>query len=445
MKTELQIRDLPYCRDSRRLFSRIEHLPGSFLLYSAQGFSRERFDVLSALPARTLRIPAAASPDPAEAGGLIDMMIQELAQHRVRDREFPLPGWYGLLGYDLFNGLHGLPAGSAASVPTPPLEAGFYPVIVISDHLQQRTCLIALPGFGDVRDALLQQLNVPLENKAGEFRMLAPFAANLTRESYRASFERIQHYLHNGDCYQVNLAQRFKGSFAGSTWSAYLRLSEALPAPMSAYFSGTEYVCLSLSPERFLSVKEGVIRTHPIKGTRPRSPDPDLDARRAQELQDSPKDRAENLMIVDLLRNDLGLSCIPGSIRVTDLFAIESFANVHHLVSTIEGRLRPEIHPLQALIRAFPGGSITGAPKRRAMEIIAELEPDNRSFYCGSAFYCDVGGKLDSSILIRTLVAHDQSLYCWGGGGIVVDSTWEQEYQETLDKVGLLLSTLTEA
>ena len=444
MKTELQIRDLSYCRDSRRLFSRIEHLPGSFLLYSAQGFARERFDVLSALPARTLQIPAGSAPDPTAVGKQVEQMIQALTQHQVTDREFPLPGWYGLLGYDLFHGLHGLPREAAVSVPTSSLEAGFYPVIVISDHVARRTCLIALPGHEDQIHALLRTLNSPAQSEAGEFRILAPFTANLSRESYRARFERIQLYLHDGDCYQVNLAQRFTAPYTGSTWSAFMRLSGALPAPMSAYFSGAGHACLSLSPERFLSVKGGLIRTHPIKGTRPRSPDPDVDALHARELQNSPKDRAENLMIVDLLRNDLGLSCIPGSIRVTDLFAIESFANVHHLVSTIEGRLRPEIHPLQALIRAFPGGSITGAPKRRAMEIIAELEPDNRSFYCGSAFYCDVGGKLDSSILIRTLVAHEQSLYCWGGGGVVVDSTWEQEYQETLDKVGLLLSTLSE-
>jgi len=240
----------------------------------------------------------------------------------------------------------------------------------------------------------------------------------------------------------VNLAQRFSARFEGSVWEAYMRLSSALPAPMSAFFNGPGFSCLSLSPERFLSIRQSHVTTYPIKGTRARSDNPETDLQQALELQASPKDRAENLMIVDLLRNDLGLSCVPGSIRVPKLFAVESYANVHHLVSTIEGRLRPDIHPLQALINAFPGGSITGAPKRRAMEIIDELEPDNRSFYCGSAFYCDISGRLDSSILIRSLVAENGELHCWGGGGIVADSTCEQEYQETLDKVGLLLKTL---
>ncbi|WMR32327.1 anthranilate synthase component I family protein, partial [Metapseudomonas otitidis] len=199
---------------------------------------------------------------------------------------------------------------------------------------------------------------------------------------------------------------------------------------------------VSLSPERFIRLSQGQVETRPIKGTRPRGLTPDEDLAQADDLLGSPKDRAENLMIVDLLRNDLGRSCRIGSVRVPELFALESYPNVHHLVSAVRGELAEGKDALDLLAGSFPGGSITGAPKIRAMEIIDELEPTRRSIYCGSLLYLDVRGEMDSSIAIRTLLVKDGQASCWGGGGIVADSDWQAEYRESITKVQVLLRTL---
>lgn len=199
---------------------------------------------------------------------------------------------------------------------------------------------------------------------------------------------------------------------------------------------------MSFSPEQFLTIRGDRVTTAPIKGTRPRGRTPDEDLALKEHLAQSPKDRAENLMIVDLLRNDLALHAQTGSVQVTKLFEIQSFHNVHHMVTTIEARKRPEVSPLLVLWDAFPGGSITGAPKKRAMEIIAELEPHSRSVYCGSIFWCSHSGNLSSNIAIRTLVCEGDQIYCWGGGGIVADSEEEKEYQESINKVAYFMNCL---
>jgi para-aminobenzoate synthetase component 1 len=199
---------------------------------------------------------------------------------------------------------------------------------------------------------------------------------------------------------------------------------------------------MCLSPERFLSLHGHRVETSPIKGTRPRYSDPQSDDQARRELRSSPKDRAENLMIVDLLRNDLGRSCVPGSIHVDRLFEVQSFPTVHHLVSTISGELRSGRNAWDLLRDSFPGGSITGAPKRRAMEIIAELETHERQVYCGSVLYISADGRMDSNIAIRSLLCEQGQVRCWGGGGIVADSDWQQEYQESYDKVGKFLNAL---
>lgn len=436
---------LPYPEDSKALFSRLHHLRGSFLLLSCPGFEGTRFDVFSALPLQKVALPWAGSVQESRLVSAVGGMTRLLDLHRLdQGAEQPLPGWYGLANYDLYAALQGLEL-PAASLPLDLLQAGFYPSVVVVDHIEKQCCLLSLHGHEAHTEELLDALlHETIRADVAPFRLATAFRSNLSREDYLARFERVQAYLQSGDCYQVNLAQRFSAECRGDPWDAFNQLSAVLAAPMASYFDAGDFHCLSLSPERFLSIHGQRITTHPIKGTRPRHPDPAQDQANAEALQNSEKDRAENLMIVDLLRNDLGRCCVPGSIQVTELFAVESYANVHHLVSTIQGNLRADIHPLQAFFSAFPGGSITGAPKRRAIEIIAELEPDNRSFYCGCAFYCDVGGKLDSSILIRSLVQHQGMIHCWGGGGIVADSVGEQEYQETLDKVGIILRTLSE-
>lgn len=279
------------------------------------------------------------------------------------------------------------------------------------------------------------------------FTLTQPFQCDTSEADYQQRFARIQHYLKAGDCYQVNLAMRFQGQFSGASYSGWHRLVQQHPAPHACYFKGRESDLMSVSPERFLAITDGNVRTDPIKGSQPRGQTPEEDARLGQQLQQSDKDRAENLMIVDLLRNDLGAICESGSLKVEPLFALERFSNVQHLVSTIQGRLRADINPIDALLACFPGGSITGAPKRRAMEIIKELEPQPRGAYCGSFFTLERNGHLNANILIRSFQAHRQSgqVTCHGGGGITIASTQASEYQECHFKVAKLMAALVDA
>ncbi len=254
----------------------------------------------------------------------------------------------------------------------------------------------------------------------------------MTPEAYRERFREVQQWLQSGDCYQVNLAQRFTAAYCGSLWQAFTRLLIANRAPFSAWLSLPDSQILSLSPERFLRLRDGTIQTRPIKGTLPRLADPQQDQLQRQRLAASEKNRAENLMIVDLMRNDIGRVAEPGSVAVPRLFDVEAFPAVHHLVSTITARLQPGLHASDLLRACFPGGSITGAPKVRAMEIIDELEPHRRNAWCGSIGYFSACGGMDSNITIRTLIAENQQLYCAAGGGIVADSDEQTEYEETL-------------
>ncbi|GAM63146.1 para-aminobenzoate synthase [Vibrio ishigakensis] len=276
----------------------------------------------------------------------------------------------------------------------------------------------------------------------GSFRLASDWHANMTQAEYTHKFNQVQEYLLSGDCYQINLAQRFSAQFEGDEWQAYKTLESANVAPFSAFVRLPEHAVLSISPERFLQCHSDKVETKPIKGTRPRFADPKLDAEQISDLKTAPKDQAENLMIVDLLRNDIGRVCAPGSVKVPNLFDVESFPAVHHLVSTITGDLDNK-HDVYDLLRAcFPGGSITGAPKVRAMQIIEELEPHRRNVYCGSIGYISRCGNMDTSITIRTLITQQDSIYAWAGGGLVADSVAEDEYQETLDKLGKILPIL---
>tara|TARA_Y100000768_G_scaffold378910_1_gene353917 strand:+ start:32 stop:832 length:801 start_codon:yes stop_codon:yes gene_type:complete len=261
---------------------------------------------------------------------------------------------------------------------------------------------------------------------------------------YKSKVSKISNYIKNGDCYQVNFAQRFSLGYKGDEYSIYKTLNKSFASPYSAYINYPFGNILSFSPERFLSVKNNIVETKPIKGTRPRSDDTEIDEKNIIELKLSEKDKAENLMIVDLLRNDLGINCKNGSINVDKLFEIETFANVHHLVSTITGEIKDKSNIYNLIRDAFPGGSITGAPKLRAMEIIEELEPDNRSIYCGSIGYIGFDQKTDLNISIRSMLAVNNKLYFWGGGGIVNDSDVRSEYNESIAKVKPLLDTFSD-
>jgi para-aminobenzoate synthetase component 1 len=270
--------------------------------------------------------------------------------------------------------------------------------------------------------------------------------STFTREGYRAMARRAIEYILDGDIFQVNLSQRLETHGAGHPFDLYLRLRHANPAPFAAYLGTDDVAVVSASPERFLRVEAGRVETRPIKGTRPRGYTPEHDLALEHSLRQSEKDRAENVMIVDLLRNDLSRVCRPGTVRVPELCVIERFASVHHMVSTVVGELEPGRGPVDLLRAAFPGGSVTGAPKVRAMEIIAELEPTRRAVYCGAIGYVGFDGAMDTNIVIRTfLVLPDGRTTFQVGGAVVADSDPDGEYLETLDKAEGLLAALRAA
>ena len=271
-----------------------------------------------------------------------------------------------------------------------------------------------------------------------------PIVSTFSRSDFIDAVECARRYIRAGDIYQVNLSQRLAGPCSLTGWDFFQRLTAVSPAPFAAFLDCGDVVIASSSPERFLRVHDGrQVETRPIKGTRPRGVGPEHDAALALALAESDKDRAENVMIVDLLRNDLSRVCRPGTVRVPELFAIEHYATVHHMVSTVVGELAPEHDGVDLLRAAFPGGSITGAPKVRAMQIIAELEPTARGAYCGAIGYVSVTGALDTNIVIRTYLVLGRDVYFQVGAGIVADSDPEQEYRETLDKARGLVAALT--
>jgi para-aminobenzoate synthetase component 1 len=275
--------------------------------------------------------------------------------------------------------------------------------------------------------------------------LISPFVARWTRSQYDHAFAQIQQYLKAGDCYQVNLTQPFDATWSGAALPLLAPLMTLTRAPFAGYWACGDLEILSCSPELFIAFEPaGVVVTRPIKGTAPRLSDPIQDAASRQQLIDSDKDRSENLMIVDLLRNDLSVHAQTGSVRVPTLFEVESFAQVHHLVSEIRAVLKPEQSPLRLLMDALPGGSITGAPKVRAMQIIAELEAGPRGAYCGSLGYLNADGTGRFNILIRTIQRTGNQLQAWVGGGITIASAVDSEYQECLDKISAILDCVNQ-
>lgn len=329
-------------------------------------------------------------------------------------------------------------------ISTPLMSVGLYHWALISDHKERRTCLVFHPDITESLKRDIVEMIGQLSDPAAwqNFQLLDRFQPTQTREEYQSAFQRIKDYIASGDCYEVNLTQRFTAPYRGDPWSAFKKLRTVTKAPYSAFIARPDLTILSHSPEQFIRLNKGHVSTNPIKGTRSRGASPEEDRAIADELQHSQKDQSENLMIVDLLRNDLGKVCQTGSISVPRLFALESYANVHHLVSTVTGKLLDDLDALCLLKSTFPGGSITGAPKIRSMEIIRELEPVARTVYCGSIGYISCDGNMDTSITIRTILAKDGELHCWGGGAIVADSDCESEYQESITKVRNLMTTL---
>ena len=411
--------------------------------------------------------------------------VREILRPYAADAVSGLPpfqgGVAGYIGYDYGSLLERLPAPRYDDLAVPEVFLGLYDWVIAWDHRLGTAWAIStgMPEIGAgrehrakerlamVRERLArpsapspQRSALSDQPSAIDHQRPAPapsypvmgvenaerigLRSTFTHRGYLDAVARVREYIVAGDIFQANLSQRFQATLALSPFDLYRKLRRRNPAPFAAYLDFGELAVLSASPERFLLLDERGrhVETRPIKGTRPRGLGPMHDAALGRALSESDKDRAENVMIVDLLRNDLSRVCRAGTVRVPELFALEQHPTVHHLVSTVVGELEPEADAVALLQAAFPGGSITGAPKVRAMEIIAELEPTRRGVYCGSVGYLSTSGAMDTSIVIRTYVALGGQVYFQAGGGIVADSDPELEYRETLDKARALIDTL---
>ncbi len=452
----------PYLLDAAHYFAAVRDLAAPIWLDSGKpSCLLGRFDIISAAPLVSIETKGPTTTILNRQSAVCNTTISRdnpflIAEQILNEMgaitESPiLPfcgGLIGYFGYDL--GRQHSPS-TDVEIELPDLRLGYYTWALIINHHTSRAWTVFHPACSrELRQDVLQRLAMANtgaadtdqpENGVG-FSLSTKFKASTAKAEYAKKIAMIKEYISAGDCYQVNFAQHFSATYQGDPWFAYQQLRTALPSPFSAFMAWDDKTILSLSPERFIKLSGQQIETRPIKGTTARGTNIDDDREKAIALMNSAKDRAENLMIVDLLRNDLGKSCVPGSIRVPGLFNLESFANVHHLVSTVTGTLAEKKTALDLLAGCFPGGSITGAPKKRAMEIIEELEPIKRSIYCGSIGYISACGRMDTNIAIRTLAANGGKIHCWGGGGIVADSNADDEYTESLSKISLLMDTL---
>ena len=455
--------EIPYFHDSALLFERVAHLPWAIFLDSGQalnaatgksGSQYGRFDILVAEPVATLVTRGVTTT--ISANGNITVSTDDpflllknlLKKYPAPKTDLPFAGGaLGYFAYDLGRKLAKLSDAKSAEA-TPEVMVGIYDWALVVDHRKKCAVLVS-HGFSEETHAKWHALSAlfhaPLEASAKSFQVTSQVESNFTDTTYRQAFAQVQRYISAGDCYQVNLAQRFLANVRGDSWTAYKKLREVSPAPFMAYMhlplnENETFQMLSNSPERFIQSVGDHVETRPIKGTRPRANDTVKDLAYANELLASAKDRAENLMIVDLLRNDMSKNC--EFVKVEKLFQLQSFANVHHLVSTVTGKLRQGVTALEVLQGCFPGGSITGAPKVRAMQIIDEIEPHNRGIYCGAIGYIGFDGDMDTNIAIRTAIICKGQLSFYAGGGIVADSDVAKEYAETLDKASSMISVL---
>ena len=389
---------------------------------------------------------------------LLDALMARCELLDEIDSPFPLGGAFGYWGYDLKNFTEPkLPRRAVNDLELPDCDVGFYDSLVVFDHRLGKVSVVSTgldaDGSRSEKQAAermefwkdkLSRKDAKTQRPAslGVFAPLRAVSSNLSRDEFIAKVQRVHQYIRSGDIYQVNLSQRLTAKTACSGWELFQRLAAVSPAPFAAFLDCGDFQIASSSPEQFLRISGAHIVTRPIKGTRPRDADPTRDAQLAYELQTSAKELAELVMITDLLRNDLGKICEYGSVQTPEIAKLERFAQVQHLVSTVEGRLRNEVTHFAALASAFPGGSITGAPKFRAMEIIDELEPVSRGPYCGCLGYLGFNRESQLSIIIRTAICREGRAHFNVGAGIVADSDPAAEYEETLAKAAGFLEAL---
>jgi para-aminobenzoate synthetase component I len=455
MSPAYRLEALPYRADTAALFEPVAGEPWAVFLDSNAGCAAGgRWDIVALAPRVTLRTVGPlteirsgkrthrSTADPIAL--LRDALGADLGPAPGPALPF-VGGAIGWFGYDLARRFERLGPFSRLPAGAPQMAVGVYDWALVIDHQARASWLV---GRGDPADPPCRRLRRLAEGTeaapARTFRATGPLVTDLDRAAYGVRFAAVQRFIRAGDCYQVNLARRWQVPVAGCPWGAYRRLKALSPAPFAAYLNTPGVQVLSASPERFLAVRDGRVETRPIKGTAARDPDSARDRALAAALAASPKDRAENLMIVDLLRNDLGRCCETGSVAVPALFKVESYPGVHHLVSTVTGRLRADADALSLLRAAFPGGSITGAPKIRTMQIIDALEGAPRGVYCGAIGYVGFDGAMDTSIAIRTAGVAGGVLDFRAGGGLIADSDCDAEWAEIGLKARAMLELAAE-
>jgi para-aminobenzoate synthetase component 1 len=455
--------------EAPRFFELIKERPHSFFLDSGMDpaklgrYSFMGSDPFLVLKSRGQEISLSYSDGRQETvkRNPFDVLGGLLQRYRLETGPVPVPfcgGAVGYFSYDLCHFIERLPSTAVDDLKLPECYLAFYDSIIAFDHQQGRTYIVS-SGFPAEDEAArkrraqarleeLKELILSGRSADAGSPGTAPsgdeiaLKANFSRRRYLEAVAAAREYILAGDIFQVNLSQRFEAELAAPPYELYRQLRLVNPAPFAAYLGFDEVAVVSASPERFLRLSGDRVQTRPIKGTRRRGATLAEDATLANELLSSVKDRAENVMIVDLERNDLGRICRYGSVKVTELAVLENYPTVFHLTSTLEGRLSPGKGAIELLQATFPGGSITGAPKVRAMEIIDELEPTRRSVYTGSIGYLGFNGDMDLNIVIRTVLVKGGKAYFQVGGGIVYDSEPEAEYQETLDKARALIQAL---
>jgi len=448
-------------------FELFRHEPHAFFLDS--GMNPQRLGRYSFVGSRPFLVLTSRGSDitmvrdgatETSRGNPFDALESLLQRYRLDASPLPVPfagGAVGYFAYDLCHFIEKLPGKAAPDIPLPECYFAFYDAVLAWDHLDHKAYVVA-SGFpedyeqrrvkaakervAEIRSRLVGEIATSAGGGLAMTNKRGPLKSNFTHDDYVKAVARAREYICAGDIFQVNISQRFETELVMPPYELYRRLREINPAPFAAFLDMGEQSVICASPERFLKLAGDAVETRPIKGTRPRGKTPLEDAALARELLDSVKDRAENIMIVDLERNDIGRVCVDGSVKVTELAILETYPTVFHLTSTVTGQLSSDKTGIDLLKASFPGGSITGAPKVRSMEIIDELEPTRRSVYTGALGYLGFNGDLDLNIVIRTFLADGNRAWFQVGGGIVYDSEPEKEYQETLDKGRALVRAL---
>ena len=455
--------EIPYC-PPLNLFESFHDQTGAVLLHSAIAHeSHGQFSYIAIEPFKTLIAKnGTIKVDGQSLPGNPFLALKTLLADYKQPTQADLPpfqgGVAGAFSYDLYQYIESFSVEQSDALHFPDMYVGFYDVVISFDHQAQRAWVVST-GWPEktIENRLTRAkhrlehvchliANPPIKTDETELNLCEKenIHSHFNAQTYSDAVKRVIEYIQAGDIFEANISQCFTTRDANLLpFDLYKRLMRENPAPFAAYLNLGEFIVASASPERFLKLMDGLVETRPIKGTRRRDPDPVADKALAEELSNSEKDRAENIMIVDLMRNDLSKVCEEHSVMVSQLCGLETYPSVHHLVSVVTGELKPEFDAIDLLLATFPGGSITGAPKVRAMQIIAEIEPTKRGIYCGSIGFIGFNGNLELSIAIRTYTIKQDWITFQAGGAVVIDSDPQDEYQETLTKSRALHHALT--